>query len=215
MGCSNTILICFHDFNAILIQYLSRSKGEQILLHSEYTRTAHSKMKQMIRKIITPTDFSIESLNILKPLLNRYSNQEQLEVIFIHGYLTGNGITDLLFISKSRIINSLSTPEFDEALDIIRNKYTDRIAAIRKELFFGGTQRAFNNFLDGLKPAEVFIPDQYRYKFINKRSFELSRYLEKCTIPNKQRVTLRSETPAPEKGVMSELFLGTSTLLQH
>jgi hypothetical protein len=76
---------------------------------------------------------------------------------------------------------------------------------MRKDVFSGFTQAAFNQYTEANRIDEVCIPILYNPKFTSKNSFDLLPYIK----ASKLRIeTIGSETdvPMPEKGNVAELF---------
>lgn len=158
----------------------------------------------MRKTILIPTDFTVQSLNVLKTVLNNTTSDVQYDVILLHGVISSDSIRDLLFYSKANHIKSLSNPEFEEAFEIIKNKFDSRINSFRIDLFSGSNQTSFNNYVEANRVVEIITSDQ-KLKLTSGNSFDLSRYISKCTltvsvIDNAPKSTL------PEKGKLAEVF---------
>ncbi len=79
----------------------------------------------MTRTILIATDYSLESLNILKKVMREKEaseDRDQYDILLVSGYDTGDSIRDLLFNTKSTIFNKLRPQEFCEAYGIIKIK---------------------------------------------------------------------------------------------
>lgn len=135
----------------------------------------------MVRTIMIPMDFSVASLNTLKLALDLYPF-EQIKVVLIYSEYTDDSITEILFYNPKKIIDSRITPQFREALEIIKNRYEDRILNITIELFQAYDKRFLANFLDANKIDGIFIPKSYRLK-TTKKSFDPVPLLRKNTLP--------------------------------
>lgn len=159
----------------------------------------------MTKKIIIPTDFSIDSLNIIKSVIGRSDPSISYDIILLHGVHLSDSISELLFFSKENCIASLSNEEFNEACLVIKNKYDSQIRSIRKDIFTGSNQAAFENYLDANKVEIAFIPSHPVYQFNDKRSFDLIPYMVKSSLPVEE-VTFASERSIPEKGSLVEVF---------
>lgn len=135
----------------------------------------------MFKKVLIPTDFTIESLNMVKVLL-REKQEGKIDILLLHGINLGDSLTNLLYFSKSKMIKTLSNPEFEEACAIIRNKYESKINCIRTDLFVGTSQNIFENYLRTNHVNEAYIPENYQLKLINEKSFDLVRLIENSSI---------------------------------
>jgi hypothetical protein len=112
----------------------------------------------MVKTILLPTDFSIRSLQPVRYALEEDSG-ERLNVIHVVGLRIPQSITELLFFSREDFVKKLSGEVFNEACQVIRNKYASRINEMRIEIFTGLTQGAFNLFLDGQGIDKMYIPE--------------------------------------------------------
>ena len=80
----------------------------------------------MTKTILIATDYSLESLNILKKVLKEKDaaeDQNQYNILLTSGYDSGDSIRDLLFSTKTSVFNKIRPTEFCDAFGIISNKY--------------------------------------------------------------------------------------------
>ena len=94
----------------------------------------------MSKTILIATDYSLESLNILKRVLqekNALQDNTQYNILFVSGYDMSDSIRDLLFTNKNTIFNKIRPQEFCDAYEIIRNKYSHLIDKIVCDVFTG------------------------------------------------------------------------------
>lgn len=159
----------------------------------------------MKKTILIPTDFSIESLKLLKEAVATVEIGS-INIVFLHCIYLSDSIFDLLFFSKKEWIESLVTKDFDDGCKIIRNKYGNKINSARVEFFAGSTQQAFNNFLEGHQVDEIMLPKYYVFKSSSKKSFNPEPYLRKSTLPLIEVVSQKSDKE-PEKNSLAEIFL--------
>ena len=159
----------------------------------------------MKKTILIPTDFTVNSLNVLKTILIQNEAKQTFNVILLHGMSLSDSIRDLLFFSKSKQIDSLTNPEFEEAYEVIRNKFDSQISSLRIDLFTGYNLSAFNNYLEGNKVEQIFISDK-KPVLTNKNSFDLSRFIEKCQV-EVTKVDFAANSTVPEKGKIAEVFM--------
>jgi len=158
----------------------------------------------MKRTILIPTDFSIDSLKFLVEAVQSVQIGS-INVVFLHCAHLPNSILDLLFYSKKEIIQSLVTPTFEDACKVIRNKYQSKINSTRIEIFTGHTQAAFENFLEGNRIDEIFVPENYILK-TTKNSFDPLPFIQRTELPITP-VTWKQGGDIPEKNQLAELFL--------
>lgn len=140
----------------------------------------------MTKKILLPTDFSIDSLVVLKTYFqNSQPLTENYEITLLHGYSPqSDSIRDLLFFSKSKVLNDLKINNFLDALEIIKSKFGAGIKNVRIDIFTGYTSSAFENYITGNNIEEIVFSDQLKFKPASKRSFDLTRIIQKSkTLP--------------------------------
>lgn len=158
----------------------------------------------MKKTILIPTDFSVQSLNVLKSILNVNASNDTYDIILLHGFNLSDSIMDLLFFSKSQQINSLSSPEFKEACEVIKNKFASQINSITMDLFSGYTVSSFNSYIETNKVDEI-ITSNLEPSFNHKNSFNLLRFIKKCKI-NPITINPSIHAVSPEKGKVAEVF---------
>jgi hypothetical protein len=133
----------------------------------------------MLKTILIPTDFTLESLYVLKQAIVDHQ-KERVNIILVHGVHNSDSITDLLFFSKDKFIQQLSNEEFDEAVRLFCTHYESTINSIRKDIFTGFTQAAFNNYLNANSVNEIYYSSNYSMKRSKKWSADISTYILKA-----------------------------------
>lgn len=124
----------------------------------------------MPRTILVPTDLSVNSLRTLRSALD-HSPHTGIDVILLFGHLLPGGITDLLFRSPARTLRELLTPEFNDALSVLRNSHEHKVARLRIELLHTRTDKAFDDLVGVLGVDEVHLPDE-QLAFRHPRGFD-------------------------------------------
>jgi hypothetical protein len=164
----------------------------------------------MGKTILIPTDFTVESLQLVKSFLSRSNSNESYDILLVHGVDLGDSITDLLFFSKNKHIELLSNKAFEDACDIIINKYDSQINSLRKDIFTGYTQSAFNNYVEANNVGEAFVPGNYKLNLRHKKSFDILPYIRKSNLKTEAIEWLLKET-MPEKGKVAEVFYNSTS----
>lgn len=159
----------------------------------------------MEKTVLVPTDFSIASLNIVKSYLSAQQANVKINIILLHGLQQTDSITSLLFYSKSRLIEELTNIEFDESCRVLKNKFASQIRTMRKDIFTGFTQAAFNQYAEANRIDEVCVPILYNPVFKSRHSFDLLPYIKASKLPV-ETIGSETELPMPEKGKVAELF---------
>jgi hypothetical protein len=135
----------------------------------------------MVKTILIPIDFSIESLNTLKIALNGLHNS-RADIILMYAEYTSDSITELLFYSPEKRLKILLKPEFEEALAVLKNRFEKVIETIRIELFHGYGVNAFVNFIEGNNVDTIFIPKTYTLKLLSN-GFNPIPIIKKSKLP--------------------------------
>jgi hypothetical protein len=163
----------------------------------------------MIKKILIPTDFSIQSLNVLKSALSDLNEGDKVDILMVHGMYNSTNITSLLFFSRKEILDSVASDSFREACQIIKSKYSSKINSMREEIFTGFTQSAFENFVEGNRIDEAVIARNYQMQLENKKSFDVTPFIRRSNVKVKE-VSWLHDIVAPERGQLAEVFAGIS-----
>ncbi|MGC4040860.1 MAG: hypothetical protein QM710_08810 [Flavobacterium sp.] len=159
----------------------------------------------MKKTIVIPTDFTVQSLNVLKTVLNQNESKQQYNIILLHGFSQNDSIRDLLFFSKTQQIAALMNTEFEEAYEVIRNKFDSQVGSIKIDLFTGYNLSAFNTYLEANGVNEIFTSERKQHP-AHKNSFDLSRFIAKSQV-NATIIETVSKTSAPERGKIAEVFM--------
>ncbi|WP_027387331.1 hypothetical protein [Chryseobacterium gregarium] len=161
----------------------------------------------MTRTILIATDYSLESLNILKKVMKEKhasEDENQYHILLVSGYDTGDSIRDLLFNTKSTIFNKLMSKEFCDAYSIIKNKYPHLISKIVCDVFTGSFQRTFNNYVKAEGISEAYYSSSVKSK--GKGKFDLIPYIKKCKDLESYEIAVAAQKSLPEKGRLAEIF---------
>lgn len=162
----------------------------------------------MSTTILIATDYSLESLNILKKVLKEKSITEQntkYRILLVSGYDTGDSIRDLLFNTKTTAFSKIRTKEFCDAYSIIANKYSHLVDKIVCDIFTGSLQRSFNNYVKAENIAEIYYSPSLKNKN-TKGKFDLSPFIKKCKETFSSEIVLETPKVMPEKGRLAEVF---------
>lgn len=119
----------------------------------------------MVKTILIPIDFRVASLKTLKFALDSYEKgEESIQVILLHSEYLNDSITDLLFYSPYKLVESKMTASFQEALEVLKNRFEARLAKVDIEVFHGYTLKSFVTFLATHQVDTIYIPKTYRLK---------------------------------------------------
>ena len=157
----------------------------------------------MIKKILIPIDFKIESLNTLKYALEE-RKQEQSCVTLMYSEYSSDSITDLLFYHPAKIIRALASAHFNDAIDIITNTYESSLHSYKIELFHGLNRNAFLNFYEAHGIDLVYLPKEYKLK-PHKNGFDPIPLIKKSKVEYKE-VAWTSDQDSTSKDELNQLF---------
>jgi hypothetical protein len=170
--------------------------------------TTNLNLKDMTKTILIATDYSLESLNILKKVLKEKEaseDQNQYTILLVSGYETGDSIRDLLFNTKSTIFNKIRPQEFCDAYGIIRNKYPHLVSKIVCDIFTGSFQRTFNNYVKTENIEEAYYSPSIKSK--GKGKFDITPYIKKCRALQAREIKVEIAERLPERGRLAEVFV--------
>lgn len=135
----------------------------------------------MKRTILIPTDFSVESLNLVKHTIAK-AGDEKLHFVLTYCMFLSDCPIDLLYFSKTELIKSLKNAEFKKACKALRNNHSSDKVLIRIELFTGLNQASFNAFIDGNEIDEAVIPKHYNPRLNRPKSFNPLPFIRKSRL---------------------------------
>lgn len=135
----------------------------------------------MAKTILVPIDFRVESLNTLKLILNQ-STENSIEVVLMYAEFLSDSISDLLFYSQEKIINARMKPEFRKAMEILKNRFENKIRRFEIEIFHGRNQNALERYMKAHKIDEIYIAKTYHLK-ITGQAFDPLPLLKKYQLP--------------------------------
>jgi len=162
----------------------------------------------MTKTILIATDYSLESLNILKKVLKEKEaseDQNRYNILLVSGYEMGDSIRDLLFNTKSTVFNKIRPQEFNDAYGIIKNKYPHLINKIVCDIFTGSFQRTFNNYVKAENIEEAYYSPSIKSRGYGK--FDLIPYIKKCKDIQSQEIRVEIAESLPERGRLAEVFV--------
>ncbi|MBD8082967.1 hypothetical protein [Chryseobacterium caseinilyticum] len=163
----------------------------------------------MSKTILIATDFSLESLNIMKKVLrekNSSHDSGQFKILLVSGYDAGDSIRDLLFNNKGKILSKIRSAEFCEALSIIKNKYPDLVSKITCDIFTGYFQRTFDQYLKAADVEEAYYSESLK-EINHSGKFDIVPFLKKTDLIEAKEIKVITPDFMPEKGKIAEVFV--------
>lgn len=162
----------------------------------------------MAKTILIATDYSLESLNILKKVLKEKDAAEdpnQYNILLTSGYDSGDSIRDLLFNTKTTVFNKIRPEEFCDAYGIIKNKYPHLVNKIVCDIFTGSFQRTFNQYVKAENIEEAYYSPSIKSK--GKGKFDLIPYIKKSKELKSHEIRIEVRESLPERGRLAEIFV--------
>ena len=157
----------------------------------------------MLKKILIPIDFKIESLNTLKYCLEE-RKLEKSSVILMYSAYSGDSITEILFYNPGKIVEALVSANFNDAINIIKNTYESSFDSFKIELFHGLNTKALLNFYDAHGIDLVYLPKDYCLKPF-KNGFDPIPLIKKSKVEFKE-VAWTRENDLAYKDDLNQLF---------
>jgi hypothetical protein len=157
----------------------------------------------MPQNVLIPTDFTIESLNLLKAAAALDPRPKR--VLLFHAIHLSDSITDLLFFSKARFIESIANEDFWTAVKIIRNRYASVIKSVETDLFVGRNRAAFENFVVGNSIDAILVPEQYMFRRLHSKSADPLRFIRRSDEMVRQ-ISWRRSQAVPNDDTLAEIF---------
>lgn len=157
----------------------------------------------MTTKILIPIDFHVESLNTLKLAMN-HIQADNVDVVLMYAQDLDSSITELLFYNSSKIVDSLKTVEFEEALSILKNRFESRLNSIHYEIFHGYRVKLLEDFMKSKKIDFIYLPKNYSLQ-INKRGIDPIPLIKKSNLAYKE-LSWEAGVNTSEKLQLNSLF---------
>jgi hypothetical protein len=157
----------------------------------------------MVKKILIPTDFKIESLNTLKYSLEE-RKQEKSSVILMYSAYNSDSLAELLFYNPAKILDALISSNFKDAINIIKNTYESSLHSFKIELFHGLNKNAFLNFHEVHEIDLVYLPKDYCLNPF-KNGFDPIPLIKKSKVQYNE-VAWTSEHGLTDKDDLNQLF---------
>ncbi len=133
--------------------------------------------------ILIPTDFSIASLNLVKQALTDHP-EAPIDLLLVFECRLTDSITDLIFLSKKSLIDGHMSADFQDGIDILKNRFADNIRTLRIEPFFGFTNRAFRDFATANDVVHAYIPSTEALTSAHREMAQLCQYIQKNALPH-------------------------------
>ncbi len=163
------------------------------------------------KKILVPNDFSVKPLILLKKIMES-NPEENYHIILLHGIYPPDGISDLLFYSKTRVIKEMENEEFVKSCNLFKSKFRSRITAMYAEVITYTRKDALNSFLEISGIDEIYLPGGLEFSFKGENTFNIIPLLKQASVPVKYvAFENQNEEEAKTSSEFSSLFISELT----
>ncbi|RFN60214.1 hypothetical protein [Marixanthomonas ophiurae] len=135
------------------------------------------KLEKM-RKILIPTDFTVESLQLVEYAILNFPNTK-LDIILIAGHKLPNTRWGITHFSSREQIRKQFTDEFVKAKQRLLVEHKQSLDTITCELFTGLNSIAFKNFMEKLGAENAIIPKDKVLQYPGVKWFDTTKFLKK------------------------------------
>lgn len=164
-----------------------------------------------MKKIIIPTDFTVRSLSLIKEVVKTNIDDDKVDILLVHAVHLPSSITELLFYSKSKLIRSITSNKFEDAISILKNKYASKINSIEVDIYSGYTKSAFKNYIEAKQVEKAYIPSVNILSKVHSKSFNLIPIINK-TMDEVVKIEVSSSfTQLKEESYAENALLNLST----
>ncbi len=136
-----------------------------------------------MKKVLIPTDFSVESLQLVEYAIVNNPNTD-LRIVLVAGYKQPDNRWALTHFIKSEVIHKKLSDDYIVAKRSLMREHAC-IKAISFDLFTGKNSIAFQNFLEIIEIEDTIVPKNNFLKCDGSKWFDITKYIKK----NAQNVT--------------------------
>ena len=150
-----------------------------------------------MRKIIIPTDFTVESLQLIEYAILNFPSTK-LDIVLIAGFRLPDTRWGLTHFSERKQIAKQMSQEFNSNRRRIIVEHKDAIERISFKLFCGINSCAFQNFLEHIEAHDAIIPQDKKLQCRSNKWFDTTRFIKK-NIENVIEVPFECKEEIPQK----------------
>lgn len=152
---------------------------------------------ETMKKILIPTDFSVDSLQLVEYAILNNPNTK-LHIVFVAGHRLPETRWGLTHFRKREEVSRQCTDDFITAKRSLVLEHKKNIEIISFELFTGKNSFAFQNFLEQLDANDTIIPKEKSLHCRNRRWFDTTRFLKK-NVNNVTEVPVERSVEIPQQ----------------
>lgn len=131
-----------------------------------------------MRKILIPTDFTVESLQLIEYVVLNFPDTK-LDIKFVAGYRLPDTRWGIAHFQEKEQIRKNFSSKFKETQRRILLEYKNNIEAISFELFTGVNSLAFQNFLEKINVEDAVVPEQKVLYCKDSKWFDTTKLIKK------------------------------------
>ncbi|MEX6688551.1 hypothetical protein QTN47_13645 [Danxiaibacter flavus] len=134
-----------------------------------------------MKNILIPTDFTVQSLQLVVNTAETLSDKE-LNIVLFHAFDTPSDIMDLMFLKRNPLYEGLMNESFRRECRRLKMKYGSVIGSITFRHFYGNTRPAFKNFIRANAISLVVWPKEYLMYTGYRHSINPERLIKTCGV---------------------------------
>jgi len=152
---------------------------------------------EIMRKIVIPTDFTVESLQLIEYAFLNFLDTK-LDIVLVAGFKLPDTRWKIAHFREGKQIKNLLSEEFNEAKRIIELQHKEDIENINFELFTGVNLFAFQDFIEQCQVTDAIIPKNNSLHSSNRKWFDTTKFIKK-NVKNVIEVPFELKRKVPPK----------------
>ncbi|SDB25230.1 hypothetical protein SAMN03097699_0312 [Flavobacteriaceae bacterium MAR_2010_188] len=157
-----------------------------------------------MRKILIPTDFTVESLQLVEYAILNFP-ETKLDIIMVAGYKIPDTRWGIMHFNPREQVRKLCSDAYVDSKRRLLQEHKKNIECLSFELFTGINSFAFINFLEQIEAEDAIVPkneslycDQYRW-------FDASRFI-KSNVKNVVEIPVESTKRYRRESFLSSTY---------
>ena len=134
-----------------------------------------------MKKVIIPTDFTVESLQLIEYAILNFPKRK-LDITLVYGFKLPDTKWGLVHFSERGEIKKLTTEAYANAKNVFEREHSDAIGRLDIKLFTGCNSMAFQNFIELLDVHDAIVPTGNFLNFNNSKCFDPTRFIRKSIV---------------------------------
>jgi hypothetical protein len=135
-----------------------------------------------MKHILIPTDLSVRSLNSINAVVSHHEKETPLRITLFHLLKTPVSFSELLLRNSKYKYYEAISEDFQEACNVLRNKYSSAIHSMSVQFGFGETAVYLKNYLDSQRIDMVAMGKDIALGLPFKNSADIMQLLKKVDV---------------------------------